>query len=148
MHLVLELTQIVIGVELSSHPLVVSGVCRLVCGGLVVGVVLVWMQVAQGLVQLVHKHIVVSLTEVFVRVASELIVAVHHATDALHDPLSLINWADNVLVAVEYGDWNFIDGGNRDIGGDPAAFASCVLIRELLESVFDTVLEVVLKGLG
>ena len=111
-------------------------------------VMLVWVEVAQSLVELIHEDTVVGLAEVLVRVASELVVAVNHAADALHDPLGLVNWADDVLVAVEDGDWDLVDGRNWDIRGDSALRTGCVLRRELLESIFDTVLEVMLESLG
>lgn len=102
---------------------------------------------AESFVEFVHEDAIVGLTKVFMGVASELVVAINHTTNSLHDPLSLVNWADDVLVSVEDGNGDFIDGGDGDIGRDPTGLSGSVLVRELLESAFDAVLEVVLKGL-
>ena len=98
--------------------------------------------------EFIHKYAIVGLSEVFVRVSSELIVAVNHSTDSLHDPFGLVNWAHNVLVTVENGNWDFIDRGDGDVGGDSACLTLSVLVRELLESALDTILEVVLQSFG
>ena len=98
--------------------------------------------------EFIHKYAIVGLSEVFVRVSSELIVAVNHSTDSLHDPFGLVNWAYNVLVAVENGNWDFIDRGDGDVGGDSACLTLSVLVRELLESALNTILEVVLQSFG
>ena len=103
---------------------------------------------AKGFVKFVHKYAIVGLAEVLVRVSSKLVVAVNHSTDSLHDPFCLVNWAHNVLVTVEDGNRDFINRGNGDVGGDSACLTLSVLIRELLESALNTVLEVVLQSFG
>lgn len=98
--------------------------------------------------EFIHKYAIVSLAEVFVGVSSELVVAVNHSTDSLHDPFRLVNWAHNVLVAVENGNWDFINRRDGDVRGDSACLTLSVLVRELLESALNTVLEVVLQSFG
>jgi hypothetical protein len=71
--------------------------------------------VAESFVELIHKHTVVGLSKVFVRVATKLIVSINHTSNSLHDPLSLVNWAHNVLVAVENGDRDLINRGDRNV---------------------------------
>ena len=73
------------------------------------------LQVTERFMELIHKHTIVGLSKVFVRVATELIVSVNHSSNSLHDPLSLINWAHNVLVAVENGDRDLVNSGDGDV---------------------------------
>ena len=101
-----------------------SGMCTVSSMEMLVSVRL---QVAESFMELIHKHTIVGLSKVFVRVAAELIISVNHSTDSLHDPLSLINWAHNVLVSVENGDRDLINSGDRNVGSDPALIALSVL---------------------